>query len=248
MYKLQCAEIWGGIEEGDVTIASPGITASLFSSSGQGTRGGDIYYLSLCNSAYITRIAIADVAGHGDFVSAISQSLYDSFGRHVDNLNGNEVLADVNRDAFARGVAAMTTAIVVTYYHYDKTFSYVYAGHPPVLLKRHNDNGWNQLHVAAESKSGVSNIPLAVDETAEYIQSSVKLDSGDRILLYTDGLLETPSVNGEPFGMSRLLETLKNHDTKDLEELRREIIQALCNHASDRLVHDDVTLLLLQIG
>ena len=248
MYKLDCAQIWGGIEEGDATIVSPGLTATLFASSGQGDKGGDIYYLTLCNSTYITRVAIADVVGHGEIVSSMSQSLYDSLERHVDGLNGNEVLVDLNKDAIKKGITALTTAIVATYYREDKTLSFAYAGHPPMLLNRRNSHEWSQIKFSADQKSNTTNIPLAVDENANYIQESVKLDSGDRVLLYTDGLLETPSQNKEPFGMERLLETLKSYGDKKIDDLRDEVVKALNNHVEKKLEHDDVTLLLLEIS
>lgn len=247
MYKLECAQIWGGIEEGDATIASPGLTATLFASSGHGDKGGDIYYLTLCNSTYITRVTIADVVGHGEVVSSMSQSLYDSLGRHIDNLNGNEVLIDLNKDAIKKGITALTTAIVATYYRADKTLSFAYAGHPPMLLNRKHSDEWLQVNSSAEQKSNAANIPLAVDINANYVQGSVKLDSGDRVLLYTDGLLETPSQNNEPFGMDRLLETLMNHGDKKIDDLRDAVVKALNTHAENKLEHDDVTLLLLEI-
>jgi sigma-B regulation protein RsbU (phosphoserine phosphatase) len=247
MKKLQCAQIWGGIEEGDATIASPGLTATLFSSSGEGEKGGDIYYVSLCNSTYITRIAIADVVGHGEIVSEMSQSLYDSLGRHVDDLNGDEVLSDLNKDAITKGITAITTGIVATYYREDKTFSYVYAGHPPMLLNRNNDIEWTEMEIDIEQSSNMSNIPLAVDEDANYVQQSVTLNSGDRILLYTDGLLETISKTKEAFGMERLQTCLKINRDRVLDELRDDVINALRDHTEGKLEHDDVTMILLEI-
>lgn len=247
MQKLQCAQIWGGIEADDATIASPGLTATLYSSSGEGEKGGDIYYVSLCNSTYITRVALADVVGHGEIVSEMSQSLYDSLGRHVDDFHGDEVFVELNKDAIIKGITAITTGIVATYYREDKTFSYVYAGHHPMLLNRNNGDEWTEMEIDTGQHTNMTNIPLAIDEDANYIQQSVTLDKGDRILLYTDGLLETTSKNKDPFGMDRLQESLKQHSTKAIDLLRDEVINALCKHAGGKLEHDDVTLLLLEI-
>lgn len=246
MKKLECAQIWGGIEEGDATFASPGIIATLFASSGQGEKGGDIYYLTLCNSSYITRAAIADVVGHGEMVSNMSQSLYASLGRHVDNPDGSEVLRELNKDAIKKGITALTTAIVVSYYREDKSFSYAYAGHPPMLLKRKKVQDWLPIQSTSDEASGTYNIPLAVDENADYIQESITLEKGDRVLLYTDGLLETPSEDNEPFGMQRLLETLTNNTDENIEDLRDLVVKALNKHAGGKSEHDDVTLLLLE--
>ena len=63
MRRIRCAEIWGGVHNCDEDILTSGITASLYSAAADGGRGGDIYYLSVCSSDLLTRIAIADVVG-----------------------------------------------------------------------------------------------------------------------------------------------------------------------------------------
>lgn len=246
-HSLQCAEIWGGIEEGDAIIASPGLIASLYSSSGEGTKGGDIHYLSMCNSTYITRVAIADVVGHGEVVSEISHHLYRALGKHVDSLNSDDIVSDLNKVAINQGIKAITTAIVLSYYREDKTLSYVYAGHPPMLLKKYDQNRWEPVDLPPAAANNNSNIPLAVDEEASYTQQSITLNSGDRILLYTDGLLETISEQGKAFGMPKLQLVLESGHESDLEALRDGITGALCQHAGGKLNHDDVTLILLEI-
>ena len=65
MYRLKCSEIWGGIKDTDTEVCTGSLTASLFSSSADGGKGGDIYYLGLCGQETLTRIAVADVVGHG---------------------------------------------------------------------------------------------------------------------------------------------------------------------------------------
>jgi serine phosphatase RsbU (regulator of sigma subunit) len=45
--------------------------------------GGDIYYFGVCKGDTITRLAIADVTGHGEAVSEISQYVYDSLKAHM---------------------------------------------------------------------------------------------------------------------------------------------------------------------
>lgn len=247
MHKLQCAEIWGGIEKEKADVASPGIRASLFASSGAGAKGGDIYYLTLCNSTNITRMAIADIAGHGEIVSEISQSLFQSLKKYVDNLDGGDILADLNQASIAQGINAISTAAIATYYRHDGSFSYVYAGHPPILFKNRDKNLWQEAMVRDEKENKLVNIPLGVVPDASYLQDSVILENNDRLLMYTDGLLETPSSNGEPFGMQRLMEILDEHGNKPLEELRDITINKLYKHAGNRLDHDDVTLLFIEI-
>ena len=247
MHKLQCAEIWGGIEKENADVKSPNIVASLFASSGSGTKGGDIYYLTLCNSSYISRMAIADIAGHGEDVSEISLSLYNALRKHVDSLNGSNILAELNQEAMSKGIKAITTAAIATYYRYDGSFSFVYAGHPPILFKRKNKKKWQEAKIKDEDKIKLTNIPLGVDPNALYLQDTVVLKKNDRLLMYTDGLLEASSSMNEPFGMRRLLHVLDEYGNEPLEVLRDLTIEKLYEHANGNLDHDDVTLLFVEI-
>ncbi len=247
MHKLQCAEIWGGIEKESADVSSPNIIASLFSSSGSGIKGGDIYYLTLCNSSYISRMVIADIAGHGEEVSEVSLDIYETLKKHVDNLEGRTILDELNHKTISRGVHAMATAAIATYYRYEGSFSFVYAGHPPILFKRKDNKGWQTAKVSNEENIKLANIPLGVDLDAVYLQDSVVLKKTDRFLMYTDGLLETVSPENEAFGLQRLLHILDEHENKSLEGLRDVIIEKLFVHANGELNHDDVTLLLVEV-
>ena len=78
MYHLSCGEIWGGIRNCDGDVASEGLTASLYSVASDGGKGGDIYYLSLCENNMLTRMILADVVGHGEKASKISTYIYEA--------------------------------------------------------------------------------------------------------------------------------------------------------------------------
>ena len=59
MQRLQCAQVWGGVRNEDVDIRTSCMTASLYSSSADGGKGGDIYFVSVCNHDQLTRVALA---------------------------------------------------------------------------------------------------------------------------------------------------------------------------------------------
>ena len=81
--ELICSGIWGGIHDLDQNIRVGRLMASLYSSSCDGGKGGDIYYFGVCQDDTITRVAIADVMGHGKAVSDVSQYIYDSLQAHM---------------------------------------------------------------------------------------------------------------------------------------------------------------------
>ncbi len=82
--RLECREIWGGIRNRDIEIAAGNVIGSIYSAACcDGGKGGDIYYFGVCRGDVISRLAIADVAGHGEAVSEISQCVYDVLKDHM---------------------------------------------------------------------------------------------------------------------------------------------------------------------
>jgi hypothetical protein len=81
--RLECKEIWGGIHDRDIEVSAGKIIASIYSAACCGGRGGDIYYFGVCKGDIITRLAVADVTGHGETVSEVSRYVYDSLKAHM---------------------------------------------------------------------------------------------------------------------------------------------------------------------
>ena len=215
MHHLRCSEIWGGIKNQDLDVCSSGLTASLFSSAAASGKGGDIYYLSVCENDWLTRVAIADVVGHGEHVSAMSEWLYESLRARITNLDGHEVLAELNRLAAERGIDAMTTAAVVGVFKRDGDGYFAYAGHHPVMIRRRDSSDWRNIAMD-ERDEVIENLPLGVDSSSLYRQHKIPLESGDRLVLYTDGVIEATNAGGEMFGLHRLEAILERFGNKPL--------------------------------
>jgi serine phosphatase RsbU (regulator of sigma subunit) len=81
--RLECKEIWGGIHDRDIEVSAGKVIASIYSAACCGGRGGDIYYFGVCKGDIITRLAIADVTGHGEAASEVSRYVYDSLKAHI---------------------------------------------------------------------------------------------------------------------------------------------------------------------
>lgn len=249
-YRIQCAEIWGGIRNADQDVCSAGINASLYSSSSDGDKGGDIYYLSVCESDRITRIVVADVMGHGEAVSEMSQFIYNALKSHMNDPSGDRVLSEVNQLATSRGMSAMTTAAVIAFFSGENNLYFAYAGHHPVLVKRRQGGRWFEAAVKGAANARTSDwtdVPLALMADAVFTQESMPLDTGDRLFLYTDGLTEAPDRAGNPFGATRLTAVLEEHGGTPLSQLRTAVIENVREHTGGNLTHDDVTLLAIEV-
>ena len=82
--RLECKELWGGVHSKDTEVSAGRVLGSIYSEPCcKGGRGGDIYYFGVCKGDAITRLAIADVTGHGEAVAEISQYVYDTLKAHM---------------------------------------------------------------------------------------------------------------------------------------------------------------------
>jgi serine phosphatase RsbU (regulator of sigma subunit) len=192
-HELICSGVWGGIRDLDSDVRAEGVAASLYSSSCDGGEGGDIYYFGVCKGSMLTRVAIADVVGHGQAVREVGQYMYDALAAHICDPDGGTILLELNRLAGRRGLRAMTTAAVVTYSAAEGRLLLSNAGHPPVLLRRANERAWSAAasgHGRIGDAAPNMDLPLAVLSDAAYSQHVVPVSPGDRLFIHTDGITE----------------------------------------------------------
>ena len=244
MLRLQCSEVWGGIKNEDLDVCSPGLNVSLFSSSCDGGKGGDVYYFSLCSADRVTRIALADVVGHGEEVCQIGQWVYEQMAAKLDEWDLTGMMASLNERVVRMGLKALTTAVVLSYYRDLKHVYYCYAGHPPMLV-RSLDGEWNEMVPPRSETTG--NLPLGVMDDTSYVMSDARLINGEVLLIYSDGVLEAPNRDGVRFGLKRLRATLRKIGNADASELKHGIISRLRDWTGGPLEHDDVTLIVIRL-
>jgi sigma-B regulation protein RsbU (phosphoserine phosphatase) len=270
VHRIRCGGIWGGITAVDLDVRTQAISASVQSTASGGARGGDIYYLSVCGGDVVTRIALADMRGHGERVSHLSQWLYESLEARINSLDGGGVLADLNGLVYDHGFDALTTAAVVSYYSGDSSLSYSYAGHPPILV-RQGCGAWMPRPIEGDSRP--ANLPLGTLRTVDYDVAKVTLAPGDRVFLYTDGVVECPNAADEFYGDDRLLEVLDRTSGLSLPEVKAAVFDSLvrfaagaqaegplcgatagaqaegplCAATKRELLHDDCTLMVLEV-
>jgi len=163
----------------------------------------------------------------------------------MNSLEGNGVLTELNRMVNAHGFDALTTAVLASYCLRDRRLYFSNAGHPPVLLNRKDSGNWKRLEVPGNKE--VANLPLGVLPGAQYSQLSMALDPGDRIFLYTDGVLESPNSDGEEFGEERLLDVLAKSSGQTLSDLKCAVLQSISEHRGAQSVEDDITFMIVEV-
>ena len=222
----------------------------IYSRPCTGPQGGDIHYLSVCGSGLMSRVCLADVAGHGEVVATIGREIHAHLRDSVDVIDERKVLSRFNDRLDARHVRAMTTAVLATYYPPRKRLTVCYAGHPLGWLYRASVDRWVPLAVemsAPTHRPAFVDIPLGTGLTPKFNRHSFTVTPGDRLLLVTDGVLEASSPDDRQFDRHGIDRVLQN-TSGTCEDIADRLLEALHAHAdASELAHDDVTFFLGEI-
>jgi serine phosphatase RsbU (regulator of sigma subunit) len=159
--------------------------------------GGDFLDTVVHPSGEILML-VADVSGHGVAAAMSSAMLKTVFVRHaMTTTDPGEILTQIDHDlAGMVRFGRFITALVVAFNPADRTVQVASAGHPQPLLVR---NGTTAV-VNMETE-----MPLLTGETPRYPTAArAKLEPGDRLLMYTDGVIEVPDRAGRMLGVDGL--------------------------------------------
>jgi phosphoserine phosphatase RsbU/P len=244
--RIPCDGIWDGNKNSRHDIRTSGLAISVYSYASDGAEGGDICYVAVCKSEILTRIVLCDVQGHGSHVSAIAKSIYCAMRNSMDRVQGHRVFFELNQMLLRQCATAHATAALITFDACDSRLYFSYAGHPAILLRQCSEKQWSPLVSASDSDG--ANLPLGMFPLTHYDQDSVTLRSGDRLALYSDGLVQAESKTGELFGEERLSAFLESCREYDLSYARDCAIQELELHSSGASRADDQTLMPIEIA
>lgn len=202
--------------------------------------GGDFYDFFLSNGKLY--FVIGDVSGKGvpaSLVMAITRTLFriissstESPADIVEKLN-NAIAKDNETNMFVTMFAGVLDSNTG-----DITFCN--AGHnPPLLITGGN---------SADFLSVEQNLPLGVLEGFDFIEQTVRLNKGDGMLLYTDGLTEAENVNKELFGDERTKEIVEKCSDMLAKGLIENINKELAKFVGSAEQSDDLTMLCFHLN
>jgi phosphoserine phosphatase RsbU/P len=207
---------------------------------------GDFYDFLVIDEKRIG-VLVADVTGHGVPAALIASMLKVAFAgqtAHADD--PARVLAGLNRALCGKFEEHFVTAAYV-FVDLDKfQLRYAGAGHPPLLMvPRNHGKG-----PASESREVEANgLMLGLFPEANYSSVEIPLNSGARILLYTDGIVESMNAAREEFGKSRLKKFLAG-SSSSASQLADALLLELRRWSTgerERAQDDDITLLVLDL-
>ncbi|MFO7955974.1 MAG: SpoIIE family protein phosphatase [Candidatus Brocadiia bacterium] len=204
-----------------------------------GEVGGDLFDVLPLDEGKVAML-IADAAGHGvgaGLVAVMVRMVARSFG--VDKTAPATMLKTMNDELvdivppgqFATGFYAVCTPD-------ERRMSYAAAGHPaPILLRR----GAEEAECLEEG-----GLPLGSLKEATFEPGELEFGPGDKLLLYTDGVLDAANADGKRFGADRLAEAVVRHGKLSGPDFLEAVVGAIEEFADGDPGGDDITIGLVE--
>lgn len=185
-------------------------------------------------------VLVADVSGHGIPAALVTTMLKTTVSQITQSSNStSEILNRLNK----RIVSFLTTEEYLTAFflaidkHHEIRFTN--AGHQKALLIRHQDGSVEEL-----DSEGM--IIGAFETDFAFGEGKNKLLPGDRIAIFTDGIIEGKNEQREEYGLDRLVQLILEESNTDLDTLIEKIYTDYVEYTQGKS-NDDLTLLLLEV-
>jgi sigma-B regulation protein RsbU (phosphoserine phosphatase) len=193
---------------------------------------GDFYDFLLTDPQQ-AGLLIADVSGHGVPAALIASMVkLAATSQRANAADPATLLSGMNTVLHGNTQEQFVTAAYVYLDAASATLRYSAAAHPPMLLLR----AGNVVELAENG------LMLAAFSFATYSTAEYPLEPGDRLVLYTDGLLEAANATGEEFGSHRLSALLKDSARLNPEAAADHIVSSLQTWSKSQ--NDDLTVLI----
>jgi phosphoserine phosphatase RsbU/P len=168
---------------------------------------GDFYDFIMVDEKRVG-VLVADVSGHGLPAALIASMLQVALAaQFVHASDPGRVLMGLHQALCGKFQHHFVTAVYVFVDIEKKSISYAGAGHPPLLL-------WRSATQSA-SELVENGLPLGMFPEATYSVAQVQVEEGDKVVLYTDGIVETESPSEQGFGIDLFKGFLQsNHNLK----------------------------------
>ncbi len=200
--------------------------------------GGDLFDVIKVNDRKYAFV-MADVSGHG-VPAALVSSMAKGYFLSITNekMKPSDICKEINNKIMKHSSKIMNYFLSAFYIILDietGEIEYTSAGHHPAILYRSDKD-------VLESLETQGNLIGAFDE-ATYETMVNHINVGDRILLYTDGVIETRNKNGEYYNQNILNEFVKNNSKLPPEIFVNNLIKDIEKFASGMPIDDDIAIL-----
>lgn len=202
---------------------------------------GDLYdYFPLAENR--RALLVADVSGHGVPAALISSIAKISFQSHQQAASPADIFSNVNMDLL--NYVKMEGYLAATYFIIDSEHQVTYsvAAMPGPYLFRARTGEVSRLPGRGTM------LGMFANATEYFTNQTVRLEPGDRLFVFTDGLTEAINARGEHFGEDNLVRAIRRTAGMSVRESCEQVIDAYRNYILGAGAHDDLTLLVMMVN
>jgi sigma-B regulation protein RsbU (phosphoserine phosphatase) len=184
-----------------------------------------------------TAFLIADVSGKGLGAALLTTMLQGALSGMTLGTDPSRVLNHVNRFLCDHSEVGRYATMFFGVLDEEGNLDFINAGHPSPFLIRQG---------VAQEPFSEGSYPVGLVPEAEYIALKIKLEPGDTLVLFSDGVTEAMDPDEQMFGVPRLRELLTGRTECPLDQLEKCILEAVENFARGASQADDLTLLIVR--
>lgn len=200
------------------------------------TVSGDVYDFIL-NRERELAIFIGDATGHGISAALMTMMVHIAIDSLTPNLSTDKSIRKLNQLIASRKTGKSISSVLFRVSP-NGTMKLTHAGHPSVIVVSNNN-----LELIQFDEAGCA-LGLFIEEPVAYVEETLDLNSGDKIIAYTDGLIEWRNQDKVPYGINRLLSFIDNNRALCGAELTQKIYDDVEHFANGQITQDDLTLLI----
>jgi PAS domain S-box-containing protein len=205
------------------------------------TIGGD-FGVVLPRGNELLNLLVCDVSGHGIGSALVANRIYSETLHELEHNTGPGRLLRRLHEFVHDHIAAdgfYFTMAAGRFVQRNRRMTFAAAGHPPAMLV---SNGCLRL---LDSQSGI--LGCLPDTAPSESADEIDLTSGDRLVLYTDGLVEVFNKRDEMLGVEGLEELVRQSAKRSLPEMRQAILDGVTAWRHGPLA-DDLSLVIVELG
>jgi phosphoserine phosphatase RsbU/P len=200
--------------------------------------GGDFYDFVELESGDLFGV-LADVSGKGVSASLLSSMLLGCLQMQLRaGLAINEALNRLNRFLCEKSSASRFVTMFVFIVNSDGTGKYISAGHNPSYLFRAATGQIEELPS--------NNMIVGAFQFVSYEAAALKLNPGDILLAYSDGLTEAENPQGEMLGEERVKRVILAEAPSGSKGLEQKMLETIHDFTAGRALPDDITLIIVE--
>jgi phosphoserine phosphatase RsbU/P len=184
-----------------------------------------------------TAFLIADVSGKGLGAALLTTMLQGALSAMTLGTDPARVFNHVNRFLCDHAEVGRYATMFFGILDDDGHLEFINAGHPSPFLIRHG---------VAEEPFSEGSFPVGLVPEAEYTTARLKLEPGDTLVLFSDGVTEAMDPDEQMFGVPRLREILTGQTECPLDQLQKCVLEAVENFARGASQADDLTMLIVR--